>query len=120
MKKTFLILALLSVSLSPLSSLAQVTGLPTTAGTGVPTASFTTFNSFLSLANTLINWFFIVILVFAVVAFLWAGFQYVFSFGSGDTEKAKNIILYAVVGVVVAVLAKSFVWIAYNVGLGTF
>ncbi|MFA5173186.1 MAG: hypothetical protein WC435_02195 [Candidatus Paceibacterota bacterium] len=111
MKRISLVLALLLVSLMPLSSLAQVTGLPTG---GIPTASFTTMTGLLSIINTLINWFFVIVLVFAVIAFIWAGFMYVFSWGGGDTKAAKDIILYAIIGVIIAVLAKSFVWFAYN------
>lgn len=48
--------------------------------------------------------------VAAVVAIIWAGFKYVTSGGdSGKVANAKNTLIYAVVGIVVAVLAQLIV-----------
>ena len=59
--------------------------------------------------------------VVGALAFLFlviAGFRYIISTGDPqDTEKAKNAIIYALVGVVLAMFAEAIVtWVVGNVG----
>ena len=56
------------------------------------------------------NWFFVVVLCVAVIFLLVAGFQFITA--SGDPDKvnsARQNVMYAMVGVAVAVLAKGIV-----------
>lgn len=59
--------------------------------------------------NKIVNFFFTVLIIIAVVLFIWGGVVIVSS--GGDAEKVtqgRNIILYAVVGLLIAFLAKGF------------
>lgn len=58
--------------------------------------------------------------VVAIIMIIVAGFKYITS--SGDTGKvasAKNTLIYAIIGVVVAVLAQPLVNLAFNVANGS-
>ena len=59
--------------------------------------------------DTIVNMLFTFLIIIAVVLFIWGGVVIVSS--GGDAEKVtqgRNIILYAVVGLVVAFLSKAF------------
>lgn len=54
------------------------------------------------------NWAFFIILAFSVLLIIWGGINFMQSQGESDkVEKAKQLILYAAVGVIVAILAKA-------------
>ena len=56
--------------------------------------------------ETIANTVFWILLVIAIVALVWAGILFVTAGGSADQiEKARHIVLYAVIGVIVALLA---------------
>jgi len=62
---------------------------------------------------SLINWFAWFVAAAAVVAGLYAGFMFITAGGDeGKLKKAKDIIVYSVVGVIVAILSFSIVAIA--------
>ena len=59
--------------------------------------------------DTIVNMLFTLLIMIAVVLFIWGGVVIVSS--GGDAEKVtqgRNIILYAVVGLVIAFLSKAF------------
>ena len=65
---------------------------------------------FMPALTTIMNWLFTILLVVAAICFIVAGFTFVTA--GGDPEavgRARRWILYAVVGVVVALLARGIV-----------
>ncbi len=72
-------------------------------------------NDLIALLNTIANWIFSVLLAVAVIFILWAALDFVT--GGGDPGKvttARQKLLYAIVGIVVAVAAKGIVYVASN------
>ncbi|OGZ26628.1 MAG: hypothetical protein A2365_01185 [Candidatus Nealsonbacteria bacterium RIFOXYB1_FULL_40_15] len=60
--------------------------------------------------ESVINWLFYIILIAAVIIILWAAFVFLTAGGNADNvAKARNLILYAIVAVVVAFLAKAII-----------
>lgn len=73
-----------------------------------PKISLTPNSVILSLCNA-VNWMFYILIILSVIMVLVAAYVYVTA--SGDPEKASKarmMILYAAIGVVVALLAKGF------------
>lgn len=69
--------------------------------------------------GVLTNWFFAIFLIVAVWFFIWAGFNFLTA--NGDTEKvskARNQVLYGVIGVLIAALAKGLVGFAMGLAKG--
>lgn len=102
---------LISVSaFAPLSALAS-------SGSGIDRVyavprSRLDFGNFLDIINRVIDWFFTLLLVLAVVFILWAAFKYLTA--GGDEEKvgsAHKILLWAVVAIAVALLSQGLVFI---------
>ena len=61
------------------------------------------------------NLLFTVLLVLAVIFLLYAGILFVTASGSPEqVEKARQIIMYALVGIVIAVLARAIVYFVQN------
>ncbi len=61
---------------------------------------------FLSLLSTIVNYFLGFIGTFAFIIFLWAGFSILTSAGNADkVKKAKTAMIYAIMGIVVILLA---------------
>lgn len=70
----------------------------------------------LSLVNDVLAWVFTGILILSTFFFLYAAFLYVTARGEEDQVKqAKNVLLYGVIGIVVAVLAQSIQFVVRNV-----
>ena len=64
-----------------------------------------------SILTKALNWVFGIVIFIAAIMLIWAGFTYVTS--SGDSEKMKkalNSVVYALIGIGVAVLAKGLVY----------
>ena len=78
--------------------------------TGTATAQeYTPPEDLVSAIDKIVNMLFTFLIIIAVVLFIWGGIVIVSS--GGDAEKVtqgRNIILYAVVGLVVAFLSKAF------------
>jgi len=88
----------------------QIT-LPTVTSTGVLTNPIAS-GSFADLLNRIIDWILNIALVLAPLVIVYGGFIYMTA--AGDTNKVsqgKNIVLYAVIGFIVALLAKSLIGI---------
>lgn len=66
----------------------------------------------------IINLFLYIIGIIAVIMLIYGGFQYLTSAGSSDKVKnAKNTILYAIIGLVIAIFAYAIVnWVIGQVG----
>jgi hypothetical protein len=85
-----------------------ITG-PTTASTGVISNPITA-TSFTELVDAVIEWILNIAMVLAPLVLVYGGLTYITA--AGDTSKmtqAKKIILYAVIGFILALLAKSLV-----------
>lgn len=80
----------------------------------VPT-TITSYGGVINIINTIGNWMFGILLALAVVFLLYAAFLYLTAAGdSGKTDQAKNIIIYAIVAIIVAVLAKGIIMVAQS------
>jgi len=64
----------------------------------------------LTALNSLTNWLFTILLIVAVIFIILAGYYFVTSQGDPDKAgKARNFVLWALVGIAVAVAAKALV-----------
>ena len=62
--------------------------------------------------NKVLNWVFTILLVFAALMIVVAAFYFVTAAGNPETlTKGREFVIYAMVGVLVALLARGFVWI---------
>ena len=94
--------AALATSAFPAVALAQLSGSPVFAGTAG--------GDLISAVITIVNIFLILAGLVAAIFLIVGGVQYIISRGDEDaTEKAKNTILYAIVGLVVIGLAAAIV-----------
>ena len=63
--------------------------------------------SFLKTVTTIINWIFTIFVVFAIIFVILAAFQFITGGGySKNVESARNKLMWAAVGVIVALLAR--------------
>lgn len=112
--KTKIVSLLLSAPfLLPTLAFAQTGGSGITTRQSVPSVRNFTFGSFLSIVNRLIDYFFTILLVLAVVMILWAAFKYLTA--GGDEEKvgkAHQILLWAVIAIAVALLSQGVIYLA--------
>jgi hypothetical protein len=93
-------------SLMPLMAFAQP---------AVPSTGISTYAGVVGVINTIGNWMFGLLLALAVIFLLYAAFLYLTAAGdSSKTDKAKDIIIYAIVAIVVAVLAKGIIMVAQS------
>lgn len=97
--------AFLSISLIALPAVAfGVEALPTGP---------TTIDQFILILNTLANWVFSILLVVAVIFILLAAFKFVTAGGNAsEVGSARQMLLYAAIGIIVAVAAKGIVAVA--------
>ena len=118
MKKIhFILLALALIVLVPSLGLAQINNpalpsLPGGAdGAALPIPPAVQTNIWVLLAKAL-QWLFSIVIFLAAIFLVVAGFQYVTS--NGDDKKVQTAfrtLIYALIGVAVAVLAKSLIYI---------
>ena len=65
-----------------------------------------------SIITRITNWFFGIVLLIAIIMIIAAGFNYVVSGGNETKVKtAMNFLIYALVGVAIALLAKGLVFV---------
>ena len=104
MKKILLTLTITSLLLLPAVSLAVV--LPTETIPEIITAP----GDIIVIIEAIANWIFVILLAVAVIFVLIAAFQFLTSGGAPERiSAARTNLLYAVVGVGVAVLARGFI-----------
>jgi hypothetical protein len=100
MRKLAIKTAIAAASLMPATALAQEP-LP---------APITDPGDFITLLETVSQWLFAIFLALAVIFFLYAAFLYLTAGGNEATVgRARTVLIYSVVAVVVAVLAGGFV-----------
>jgi cytochrome bd-type quinol oxidase subunit 2 len=72
-----------------------------------------------STINNVINLFSLVVGAVSVIMIIYGGFKYITSGGSDDgTKSAKNTILYALVGLVIVLLAQTIVKFVFGKAVG--
>ena len=91
-------------------------GVSDARGTGVP-ANLTDGDG--SIVSRAINLFLYIIGVISVIMLIYGGFQYITSAGNAEKVKnAKNTILYAIVGLLIAIFAYAIISFVLNAALG--
>jgi hypothetical protein len=101
MKKTILAISILTLFSIALVSFAQATT------STVPDIKLDIFD-FLIKAT---NWVFGIVIAIAAIMLIWAGFTYITSGGNAEKMKtALNSVIYALIGVAIAVLAKGLIY----------
>lgn len=84
-----------------------------TAETGDPSSGETDKTTIYTTIGTIINTLLFIVGILSVVMIIYGGIQYVTSAGANDkTKKARNTIVYSIVGLVVSILAFALVsWV---------
>lgn len=97
MKKIALSLILVSLLVSPLIASAQVRRAPADI-------------DIMRMLNSIVDWLFTILLVVAAIWLVIAAFYFVTAQGDPDrVAKARNMVLYALIGVLVAFAARGLV-----------
>jgi hypothetical protein len=105
MKKIILVLPIIALLFSPVLVLGTVGEIDTTEDAPVIEGGLT---GLMGLMQTVINFLFWFLMALTVVFIIWAAYLFLTSAGDeAQTKKARNIILYAVVAVIVAVLSQT-------------
>jgi hypothetical protein len=110
-----ILLSLLSLLILPMVASAQVCGNgvcepPTETPTGCSQDCAAPVVDPFAALNSIINWLFILLLITAVIFIIIAAFYFVTASGNPEqTAKARNFVLYALVGVLVAFLARGLI-----------
>lgn len=110
----------ITLSVSPSASAQQggiMGGVQAAQGTGVPTSLF----GGSGIVTTVTNILLFIAGALAVIMIIWGGLRYATSAGnSANVTAAKNTVLYAIVGLIIAFLAFAVVnWILGAIGTGT-
>ena len=120
--KTFAIAAVLAITgvaftLSPVASATSIErGLTAARPEGV---SDNLMDGDDSIFTTVVNFMLFIIGAISVIMLIWGGIQYTISRGdSGAVNNAKNTILYAIVGLIVAIFAFAIVNFVVKRALG--
>lgn len=96
MKKVLSILVLLAFLVLPLTGLADATSSDEI--------------DVMAVLNRIVDWLFAILIAVAAIAIVIAGFYFVTASGNPEQiTKARNFILYALIGVMVALLARGMV-----------
>jgi len=101
---------------APTSGLGTIDATGATPGASTGTGTISSTTELVGLILGLVNWFAWFVALAAVLFGLYAGVLFITA--GGDDEKitkAKNILLYAIVGIVVAILAFSIVNISRSI-----
>ncbi len=108
LKKTLLVTLLLAL---PAMALADTGVAPLPLGAnGAPTI-FSTSTSLISFIQSILNWFFVIIIIVAVFYLLYVAFHYVISGGNKDkVGVAGSAFGYILLGLAVALIAKGLIF----------
>lgn len=120
MKKIFAIGLLIPmlVGMLVLPAMAQVGpgDDPSNIDIGIGTADqYTTIGGVIGVVLTIVQWLYTILFIVAVLFIIFAAYNFVTSSGDeGKVDKAKKQLLYAVIGVAVALLAFAIVQLVQN------
>ncbi len=101
--------------LVPLFAGAQTSPVAPLTGSAIPASNVTTVTGVFNIICSLLGWLFILFIILAVVFVIVAAFKYLTA--GGDAEKvgtANHMLIYAVVAVAVALLARAIPVIVAN------
>lgn len=123
MKKTLtsvsLLLLLLGIASFPMFVSAQVQpgdNPPSVQGKTNVSGDFETFSGVWRIVTRVLTWFYTIIFIVAVFLILWSAFKFITSKGDpGKTKEAKDMILYAAIGMAVALLSYAIVSLVKNI-----
>jgi phosphoglycerol transferase MdoB-like AlkP superfamily enzyme len=102
MKRILIASILASLLVSPIIVFAQTVSVLPTGPTSI--------EGILSIMDTIVNWIFTIILVVAVIFILLAALQFLTAQGDpGKVASARQSVLYALIGVAVAFMARGLV-----------
>jgi hypothetical protein len=94
-------------------------GVNSTGATGSCGSSGTLTGGIKNVAKTITVDFSIVIGAISVIMIIYAGFRYITSGGSSEhANSARNILMYAVIGLIIAVIAQLIVHLVINAASG--
>jgi len=106
---------ILPISILTIFSLALVSF----AVTGETEAPYITLDIWIMLTKA-INWLFGLVIAVAAIMLIWAGFTYVTSAGNAEKMKtALNSVIYALIGIAIAILAKGLIYMVCGFVGGT-
>lgn len=109
-KKVFIIALSVVISSLVLSSMAAAVNIP-----GITPTGPTTVSGAVDVIRNIVQWVYIIFFIIAVLFIILAAFTYLTAQGDEEkVKKAKDQIIYAVVAIVVALLAVSFDQIISN------
>ena len=134
MKKIILSALLLTMTIIPLmasathwpgGNLNPLNWIPHSGGTSIPGAGSGGFSrgpvivratDLIATLNNIVNWLFTVLLIVAAIFIIIASFNFITAAGEPEKIKtARQFVIYALIGVVVAFLARGLVGFAINV-----
>jgi hypothetical protein len=113
MKKLFLVLLTLGLLAGAAPAFAQ-------GNLQGPPPGITSFQGFIDVFDRIIQWLFIVLMILAVIFIILAAFSYLTA--GGEEEKVKSAhqkIIYAVVAIAVAFLARGVQYVVSELLFGT-
>ncbi len=119
MKKIILTLILAGCLVLPALSLAQTDWIPPEgSGVAVPAGSQLTTLSVMDTLEIIADWIFYILLFVAAIFIVIAGVNFVTAQGDPEkVKKARDMVMYAVIGIIVALLARGIVALI-NVAIG--
>ncbi len=108
LQKSIAVVGLLAMVLAPAISLAQTPGgVPPEPAPYVPGAG-----GVYAILDNIITIAFYILMLLAILFILWAAFNYLTAGGDAEkVEKAQRMLLYAVIAIVIGILARSIPWI---------
>ena len=111
MKKIFLVLLLFSFLLLPMGNLSVVRAYDWgfSVGSGGAASPPATLDV-MTVLERIVDWLFTILLVVAAIFIVVAGYYFVTATGNPETvSKARNFVMYALIGVAVAVASRGLV-----------
>lgn len=105
MKKILTIAILASLLVAPFGVLAQSESVPEGESLQI-----------MDVLNRIVNWLFTILLVVAAIFIIIAGYYFVTASGNPETvSKARNFVMYALIGVGVAVASRGLVYLVRQI-----
>ena len=84
-----------------------------------PPVLATSLDDFFNLICSATNLLFTLIIILSIIIFLYAAFLFLTGGGSDDkTKQARQFLLYGIIGIIVALLAKGLVLVVVNIVSG--
>jgi len=87
----------------------------------IPESDINDMGSIVELVETLVNWFFWILMAVAVFMLLFAAFNWLTSAGNEEkVTSARKMLIWAIVGIIIALISKGLIEVIKNlVGVST-